>query len=67
MKNVWESKTVWLNLITALSVILALPELQKLLGADALVYVSLAQSVLNVILRLVTTQPVALSTQKEGK
>jgi hypothetical protein len=55
VKSVFESKTVWMNALTALSVIFALPELHAVLGPNALVYVSLAQSLVNIILRVFFT------------
>jgi hypothetical protein len=55
MKSVFESKTVWMNALTALSVIFALPELHAVLGPNALVYVSLAQSLVNIMLRVFFT------------
>jgi hypothetical protein len=59
MKSAWASKTVWVNILTALSVVFALPELHAVLGQHALVYVSLAQAILNVILRVAfTLEPV---------
>jgi hypothetical protein len=67
-KWILHSKTVWVNVITALTVILALPELQKLLGPDALAITSLAQSVLNIILRVgFTSQAVVVEKKDAGK
>jgi hypothetical protein len=60
-KWILHSKTFWVNAITALTAILALPELHRLLGAESLTFVVLAQSVLNIALRRFTSEPVTLS------
>lgn len=62
-KPFWQSKTVWVNTLTALAAFLALPQLQEILGPDSLKYVVLAQAAINVGLRVITigavTNPVA--------
>ena len=61
MKPIIESRTFWFNLITGVSVFLALPELQSLFGADALKYIVVVQSALNVVLRVMTSTAVRVN------
>ena len=61
MKPIYQSKTLWVNLVLFLSALLAMPELTALLGESTLQYVVVAQSALNVVLRLVTSQPVSMT------
>lgn len=63
-KPIYTSKTVWMNVIVALSAFLALPELQNILGADALKWVVLTQSGLNVAMRLISTGAVSFTGSK---
>lgn len=55
------SRTVWVNVITAIVAFVALPEFQQVVGPDAIRYVVVIQAALNVVLRVITTQPVSLS------
>lgn len=66
MKSIFRSRTFWLNVATGLSVLLAMPELTAILGPDALKYVVLIQSAANVILRVLTSQPVSVLPKPEG-
>lgn len=52
MKNVWQSKTVVLNLITLAVLVLAAPEVQALLGDQALRLAAAFQAILNLVLRV---------------
>jgi hypothetical protein len=61
MKAIYLSKTLWANVIAAAVAILGIEELKTLLGPNALQYFALAQTVLNIVLRFVTTQPVSLT------
>jgi hypothetical protein len=68
MKSAFASKTVWVNVLTALSVMFTLPELHAAFGPRALVYVSLAQAIINVILRVAfTVEPVTIRPPQAGK
>lgn len=64
-KDWYRSKTIWLNIIAGVSAFLALPELQHVLGPDALRYVVLVQAGLNIFLRTITSQGITL-TRKDG-
>lgn len=58
-KTIFESKTVWLNVITFALAVVALPEFISLLPLDALPYIALLNSLGNIILRVYfTTQPI---------
>lgn len=58
-KPFYQSKTLWFNMLTLVSVLLAAPELQALFGADALRYVIAFQAAVNVVLRYAfTSQPI---------
>ena len=55
-----QSKTFWLNLISSVLVILALPEFVSLLPVEAIRYIALITTVGNVVLRMFfTTQPIS--------
>ena len=57
MKAWYQSKTLWVNILTLLTAIFALPELQTLApGSERFLLAGVA--VLNVVLRLLTTQPI---------
>lgn len=60
MKSLFHSRTFWLNVLTGLTVLLAMPELTAILGPNALKYVVLIQSAANVILRVLTSQAVSI-------
>ena len=62
-KAIWQSKTFWFNLVTGLTIFLALPELTAVLPDGSLPYVGLGIAGLNIILRYVTTGPVSLTGQ----
>lgn len=49
------SKMVWLNVLTGLSMFLALPELLAVVGENAVAYFLLTQAAINIVLRLTTT------------
>ena len=59
-KSLFASKTFWVNLISGAVLFLALPELSTVLGPDAIRYTTLVQAVLNIVLRLVTVEPVSI-------
>lgn len=61
MKSLFASKTFWVNALTAVTVLAATPQLTDTLGPDTLKYLLLAQSVANVLLRLITTEPVTVT------
>ena len=54
----FQSKVFWINVITGLSLFLALPELQDVVPESALRYLLLAQAGLNIILRRITSEAV---------
>ena len=58
-KPIWQSKTLWFNLISALVAVLALPELATL-NLDPKM-VALIMGVLNIILRFWTKEPVSVT------
>jgi hypothetical protein len=61
-KPVWESKTLWVNVLTAVAMIIAAAVAQPdLIPAEAMRYVVFALAAVNIILRLVTSQPVTLT------
>lgn len=53
----WKSKTIWANVISAAVAVLLLVS-QSPSFAEYGEYLALAQGILNIVLRLVTTQPV---------
>ena len=58
-KSLLKSKTFWFNLATAVAALMALPEIQVLLGDNAMTYVMLIQSIINILLRYFgTTVPI---------
>lgn len=64
MKPWWESKTIWVNILTLLGVIItsvtAWPELQKY-GAQ----LATALAVVNVMLRMITSEGITNGNQEE--
>ena len=52
VKNFWESKVFWLNIITALVMVLDLLMKQPFIPPEYLPFVTFAVGVLNVILRI---------------
>lgn len=61
-KSIWQSKTFWTNVIVAGSALIAVPELQAVLPDNAMQYLVVAQSVANIGLRIISTQPVHVVT-----
>lgn len=60
-KPFYLSKTLWVNLLTGLALVFALPELHAILGPNAVSYVALGAAVVNIALRLVTATPISLT------
>ena len=56
MKNIIASKTVWLNIITLVLAILALPEFISVLPVSILPFIVLLSGVLNLVLRIYFTK-----------
>ncbi len=54
MKRWYQSKTIWLNVITLTVTILALPEVLNLIPTSGLPWVVAFQAAANVMLRLLT-------------
>lgn len=66
MKFALKSRTFWVNLVTLVTVLLALPELQAFLGENALEIIVVVQSVLNIVLRFLGGAPLTLKTGSTG-
>jgi len=64
MKSIFQSRTFWFNLLTGLTLFLALPELQQVLPETSLQWLLLTQAAINIVLRLLTTQAVSLSKKE---
>lgn len=65
VKPVVQSKTIWFNVATIVAAVLAMPQLQELLGANAdQILVSVA-AVINILLRYLTVQPIKPIRLKE--
>lgn len=62
MKNWYQSKTMWFNIISAVLVVLEaqIGVLTPLLPSDVAPWVLLGIPIINVVLRIVTTQPLAI-------
>ena len=58
MKNWWESKTIWWNILMVVPVVLAVPELLAVLPVSWLPYILALSAVINVFLRFATVAPV---------
>lgn len=56
-KSVFGSKTVWLNIISFVLVLLALPEFISIIPTDSIRYVALMAAVFNLILRIFFNNP----------
>lgn len=75
MKSIFKSKTMWLNLITGILSVVALinPELLGAFGLTAeqqhkiLTGVGFLVAVLNMILRMNTTQPVGIKPTEDAQ
>lgn len=59
-KPFWQSKTVWANAITGLSLFFALPELSQVLPAGSMPYLLLANAALNIALRFISSTAVTV-------
>ena len=59
--KILHSRTVWLNVITALVLILASPQVPALFGENTLRFVAAFDAGLNIVMRLITTQPLTKS------
>lgn len=57
MKSIFASKTIWFNVLTALAAIIAAPEIASVISPQTLL---IAVTIINVALRLITTQPVGI-------
>ena len=58
MKSLFATRSFWYNALSALSLILVLPELQSMVGTTGLRYIVLVNAIINIVLRYVTTTPV---------
>lgn len=52
VKNFWESKTFWLNIITAIIMVLDLLVQQPFIPPNLLPFIAFAVGVLNIVLRI---------------
>ena len=57
-RSIWQTKTVWFNVISAALLIVALPEFAALIPELWIKYVVFAQAAGNIVLRYITTEPV---------
>jgi hypothetical protein len=64
MKSIYTSKTFWVNIVSALIAILALPEIGQL-SPQWLPYIGTVTAILNVFLRSLTTEPVSFKTPSQ--
>jgi len=55
MKNIWESKTFWLNIVTTLLLSFELTQVVDILSTDQLKILGILTGVLNIILRVYLT------------
>jgi hypothetical protein len=67
VKSLFVSKTFWINALTGITVLAASPQITDALGPDGLKWVLIAQSVANVLLRLLTSQPVSVTGTGKGE
>jgi hypothetical protein len=59
MKSILSSKTVWLNIIAFVLLVLALPQFISIIPASTIPYTALLAAILNGILRIFfTSQPI---------
>ena len=65
MKNWYQSKTMWFNIISAVLVVLEaqIGVLTPLLPSDVAPWVLLGIPIINVVLRVITTQPIAIGNK----
>lgn len=63
MKPIWQSKTFWFNILTTVAALLASPEIAAFLGPNGMQYIVVAQTALNIILRLLSKDAVSLTGQ----
>lgn len=66
-KSIWRSKTFWMNVITAVALILAAPEVLALFGEHTLQFVVAGQAVLNIIMRVLSSAPVSMTGTGSGQ
>jgi hypothetical protein len=67
-KSIFVSKTMMIfNVLSAIATILGASEIKSALGPQALVYVTTALAVINVILRAFTVRPVAMTMPGRSK
>ena len=65
MKPLKKSKTLWLNIATALAAALAVPEITGIIPVAAMPYLLALNAALNILLRVFyTTEPVRLARAK---
>jgi len=57
-RSIWQTKTLWFNVISAALLIAALPEFAALIPELWIKYVVFAQAAGNIVLRYITTDPV---------
>lgn len=57
-KSKWLSKTLWLNIVSLVLAILALPEFVSVLPVSALPYIALLNALGNMALRFITNQAI---------
>jgi hypothetical protein len=62
-KSWWTSKVVWLNVITILSLALALPDVVAIVPKGLTPYIGAVNAVLNLILRFGTGVPLGRETK----
>ena len=65
-KWILTSKTFWFNVISGLTLFLALPELTAVLPTDSVRYLLLTQAGLNIVLRLMSSKEVTVTSPKES-
>lgn len=63
-KSIWQSRTLWLNALTLLLVLLDAVVLHEAIPAEWVRYALVANAVANAGLRLITNQPIALKGQQ---